>query len=356
MREKDIKTLWGRSGNRCTICKMELTPEGDIPTIGEMAHIVASSDVGPRGDSGFETSERDSYSNLILLCPTDHVRIDNTPDEWTVDRLHQVKILHEQWVSQQLDRGSISVREIDNTAFLSSRIEGWKEFVKGRIWVVVSITPLNISGDLINPIERRFIEQINTIKLPHQISRNPIVNSYNTRPSEYGLLNDELQDLSKGNGHRVQIFRNGHCEFMVCLHGSVDELTSDVNTNNPQMRGSRIVRYTDFAESILLQIEALLTIWRECLPFRDMALSSHLLNTKDARLYSHFIPGQGDLYGDPIESNILEIKDIVNKGISLAYAGEYFLKRYANSFGLMLNNVRNDKGELVRPGRLKVRF
>jgi hypothetical protein len=38
MREKDIKILWGRSGNRCAICKLEPTPDGSRETLGEMAH------------------------------------------------------------------------------------------------------------------------------------------------------------------------------------------------------------------------------------------------------------------------------------------------------------------------------
>ena len=50
MRVKDIKILWGHSGNRCAIYKIEITPDGEINTIGEIAHIVSRSPDGPRGD------------------------------------------------------------------------------------------------------------------------------------------------------------------------------------------------------------------------------------------------------------------------------------------------------------------
>ena len=76
MRDKDIKILWGRSGNRCAICKIELTPDGDEYTLGEMAHIVARSSDGPRGSVEISDGEIDDYSNLILLCPTHHAEID----------------------------------------------------------------------------------------------------------------------------------------------------------------------------------------------------------------------------------------------------------------------------------------
>ena len=73
MRDKDIKILWGRSGNRCAICKLELTADGSLETLGEMAHIVARSPNGPRGTQDLPVNDPDSYDNLILLCPTHHV-------------------------------------------------------------------------------------------------------------------------------------------------------------------------------------------------------------------------------------------------------------------------------------------
>jgi hypothetical protein len=51
MKEKDVKMLWGRSGNRCAICKIELTPVGSESVLGEMAHIIADKQKGPRGES-----------------------------------------------------------------------------------------------------------------------------------------------------------------------------------------------------------------------------------------------------------------------------------------------------------------
>lgn len=104
--DKDIKLLWGRSGGRCSICRCKLSYEAsassDVVPLGEQAHIVARSPDGPRGASVLALVERDSYHNLILLCPTDHTLIDSCPEDYPPERLHQLKEEHEAWVHLSL--------------------------------------------------------------------------------------------------------------------------------------------------------------------------------------------------------------------------------------------------------------
>jgi hypothetical protein len=96
---RDRKLLWGRSGNRCAFpdCRQTLLLSSQgaadgIAVLGREAHIVARKNKGPRADPTMPQSERDSYRNLILLCPTHHDLIDSDPDTWTVSRLHAMKI------------------------------------------------------------------------------------------------------------------------------------------------------------------------------------------------------------------------------------------------------------------------
>ena len=79
------------------------TPSGDLP-IGEVAHIVAESSSGPRGKHSLKAHKRNEIENLVLLCPTHHMEIDNAPKAWTVKRLKQLKERHERWGSETLDR------------------------------------------------------------------------------------------------------------------------------------------------------------------------------------------------------------------------------------------------------------
>jgi hypothetical protein len=72
--------LWGRAGDRCAICKAPLTADpahadDRHAVLGAECHIVARSADGPRA-GGLTPELIDEYDNLILLCPTDHKRID----------------------------------------------------------------------------------------------------------------------------------------------------------------------------------------------------------------------------------------------------------------------------------------
>ena len=99
--------LWGRSGNKCAICKIDLVEditETDDPSIlGEEAHIVAREEGGPRGKSELAAEQRDKYSNLILLCQKHHKIIDDIPNEYPVETLHQIKDEHIKWVQESLN-------------------------------------------------------------------------------------------------------------------------------------------------------------------------------------------------------------------------------------------------------------
>lgn len=75
--------LFADSGGFCQnpTCPLALFEEVEEEEfhLAEMAHIVAASDDGPRGDAPLTVEERGDYDNLILLCPTCHTRIDKAP-------------------------------------------------------------------------------------------------------------------------------------------------------------------------------------------------------------------------------------------------------------------------------------
>lgn len=106
MTERDIKLLWGRSGNRCALCKAEVSQDKKLSSekypLGEQAHIVGEKDSAPRGNSNLSEDERDGYCNRILLCPTHHTQIDRDDTYYSVERLHYIKQQHELWVQESL--------------------------------------------------------------------------------------------------------------------------------------------------------------------------------------------------------------------------------------------------------------
>ena len=103
--EADVKLLWGRAAGICSnpTCRTDLTSilqESNSYNVGEMAHIIASSEDGPRGESG---GGSDKYANLVLLCPTCHRHIDKSPDgTYTVEQLHKWKHDHESSIRHRM--------------------------------------------------------------------------------------------------------------------------------------------------------------------------------------------------------------------------------------------------------------
>lgn len=104
--DKTRKVLWGRSGNRCAVCRRELVVEGtgidDDSVVGEECHIMATSPQGPRGKGDGPTELADAPENLILLCRVHHKMADDQCETYTVEVLQQIKANHEKWVVNSL--------------------------------------------------------------------------------------------------------------------------------------------------------------------------------------------------------------------------------------------------------------
>lgn len=138
MNQKDIKLLWGRAANRCSFCRTELTQDAKAHdaafVLGEQAHIVGEKIEAPRGQSPLTDEERNSYHNIILLCPTHHTEIDKNVFDWPVEKLHLAKSRHELWVRETLGDAvdtkvlakQVAVTSIIDTAVKLCRLETWK--------------------------------------------------------------------------------------------------------------------------------------------------------------------------------------------------------------------------------------
>src|SRR5271169_2596998 len=92
-----LKILWGRAAGRCAVpeCRIDLVADAKghdpIVVIGDIAHIEASSDKGPRANRKLSAKDRDSYDNLILLCKNCHFRFDGQKKTNTVAAIKQLR-------------------------------------------------------------------------------------------------------------------------------------------------------------------------------------------------------------------------------------------------------------------------
>ena len=133
------KLLWGRSGNRCAMCRRELimdgTPVDDESIIGDECHIVSPAFGGPRHDPKFAREKLNDHANLLLLCKVHHKLIDDQQSEYTASHLAKIKADHEKWVSEQLDSPRsrtlpLRVRRVaENTPVFLQRIQSGKELL-----------------------------------------------------------------------------------------------------------------------------------------------------------------------------------------------------------------------------------
>jgi hypothetical protein len=104
--DKTRKIIWGRSGAKCAICRLELvataTSTDDESIVGDECHIISGASQGPRHSPDFPEDQIDDADNLLVLCRVDHKRVDDQPGEYTVERLKRIKIEHEAWVAASL--------------------------------------------------------------------------------------------------------------------------------------------------------------------------------------------------------------------------------------------------------------
>ena len=95
---------------------------GVLTTVGEMAHIIAAQDNGPRGDPSLPAELRERYANLILLCPVCHLEVDN-PANFSAFP----KELLRQWKKDQQQGRAVAVtraRQSPKIAELAALLDG----------------------------------------------------------------------------------------------------------------------------------------------------------------------------------------------------------------------------------------
>lgn len=136
---KSIKLLWSNSAGMCSFrgCSEKLSVEdaaGVAPyTLGEMAHIKGNKAGSNRYDPSQSDVERDSYENLILLCPNHHTLIDKRENEieYTVDLLHEMKSEHERYISNRLAQEKFeTVEQLKDrvSIYLSENRQVWEQY------------------------------------------------------------------------------------------------------------------------------------------------------------------------------------------------------------------------------------
>lgn len=152
--EKVRMRLWAVSGGRCELCNRLLYQDlvfGRDGNFGEMAHIHAVSECGPRHKYGMSPEEKNNIDNLMLLCEEHHHMIDTTPEDFGEGLLLKKKQMHEARIrkvtsipSEQTCRLVSYFSNIDNQQeFSSERLLREAVLLSGRLPMQEPVISLN---------------------------------------------------------------------------------------------------------------------------------------------------------------------------------------------------------------------
>jgi hypothetical protein len=101
---RDQRYLWATSGGFCANpdCHSNLFAdvEDEKYSFGELAHVVAAGDAGPRHDGSVSGKERAEVSNIILLCSNCHTIVDKASESYPVETLLGWKRSHVTAISE----------------------------------------------------------------------------------------------------------------------------------------------------------------------------------------------------------------------------------------------------------------
>jgi len=110
--EPTRRIVWAKSAGRCQFQNCNEPLIGHLiagnrgANKGYVAHIIADSSKGPRGDEKLSAQLANKPDNVMLLCDPCHREIDKeNPDKYSADLLREMKREHEEWVQTVLSSG-----------------------------------------------------------------------------------------------------------------------------------------------------------------------------------------------------------------------------------------------------------
>lgn len=209
--EKSIKLLWSNAAGRCSFtgCGERLTVDqaGEAApyTLGEMAHIKGKRKGANRYDKKQTAEQRDSYGNLILLCPTHHTLIDKPENEkeYTVDILLEMKMVHERSISKRLEAEDLSdIEKVKDkiAIYLAENKQAWLQYGplselaqqnphSDEIYAVWTSERLST----IVPNNRKIVNILKTYRKLFARNHQSIISSFLSHANSYERwVNDEL--------------------------------------------------------------------------------------------------------------------------------------------------------------------
>lgn len=133
---RTLKILFALCGNECAHPECtnpiveDATEFSETMVVGQISHIYASSDNGPRGNPKLSDRERDEPEHLIVFCPTHHVIVDGQHETYPASLLEGWKREHERRVKGRL---SASIKDVGYAELEVTARALMRERARGRV-------------------------------------------------------------------------------------------------------------------------------------------------------------------------------------------------------------------------------
>jgi hypothetical protein len=200
--EKTIKRLFALSGNICAYPECSLAIVESVGTVtGEICHIHARREGGPRYEASQTEADRHGFDNLILLCRQHHKVIDSQPDLYTAEALRKMKAIHEDAAGR--------AEQVTDSFFAKILLNSLRITVTNNTGNVAINSPGAIQAHTVNVKTTRRAVSVNappgTIGADQQLSRyvSYLINRYNkfasadkTRATKfsYGVISANVEN------------------------------------------------------------------------------------------------------------------------------------------------------------------
>ncbi|WP_407320339.1 hypothetical protein UQW22_07770 [Isoptericola halotolerans] len=148
--DRTLKQLFIMSGHHCahpecSTRTVEYTSEGP-EILGDIAHIEASSDNGPRSNPSLGRTERDGYANLLVLCAHHHRLVDRLDSEYPVDELRQWKRQAEQETREKLAVGATQISFAELEMVCNAFVDGDLEYPSTPMFAAPPDEKMRVNG------------------------------------------------------------------------------------------------------------------------------------------------------------------------------------------------------------------
>lgn len=141
------KLSWMKSDGNCCMCKQKIGRYEENGFVGEFAHIEDLQKATKRYNPDKSIDELNDESNIIILCPTCHTKIDKYSEDYPTEKLQQIK------------------REYENNIKIAI------EYANPDLYSKFSKICKDLSGKCNNA---GIIERYNSIKVEEKISKNSL--------------------------------------------------------------------------------------------------------------------------------------------------------------------------------------